>query len=57
MAQEWENKLIKEKDSSSDLSIVRLYGLSNDAIDCPYQKAKGKKKAKKLFVLSRESTG
>ena len=49
VAQEWENKLIKEKDSSSDLSIVRLYGLSNDAIDCPYQKAKGEKKAKKLI--------
>lgn len=52
VAQEWEDeldKLIKEKDAAADLSIVRLYGLSNDAIDCPYQKAKGEKKAKKLI--------
>ena len=37
VAGEWEKKLNQEKDAKLDLSIVRLYGLDNEAVDCPYK--------------------
>ena len=46
VAGEWERKLDDEKDPDLQLSIVRLYGLDNDAVDCLY---KNEDRAKKLM--------
>ena len=48
VAGEWEKKLNQEKDARLNLSIVRLYGLDNQAVDCPY---KEQSRAKSLIEL------